>query len=37
MSWPRSRPAIEQVPFEVVGLDFDNGTEFLNKAVGSPR
>jgi hypothetical protein len=25
--------AVEQVPFEVVGLDFDNGTEFLNKAV----
>ncbi len=22
-----------KVPFEVVGLDFDNGTEFLNKAV----
>ncbi len=27
------KAAIEQVPFEVVGLDFDNGTEFLNKAV----
>ena len=25
--------AVEEVPFEVVGLDFDNGTEFLNKAV----
>lgn len=24
---------VEQVPFEVTGLDFDNGTEFLNKAV----
>ncbi len=24
---------VEEVPFEVVGLDFDNGTEFLNKAV----
>jgi hypothetical protein len=24
---------VEGVPFEVVGLDFDNGTEFLNKAV----
>ena len=25
--------AVRQVPFEVIGLDFDNGTEFLNKAV----
>jgi hypothetical protein len=25
--------AVEQVPFAVVGLDFDNGSEFLNKAV----
>lgn len=25
--------AVDEVPFEVVGLDFDNGTEFLNKAV----
>jgi hypothetical protein len=25
--------AIKEVPFEVIGLDFDNGTEFLNKAV----
>ncbi len=25
--------AVEEVPFEVTGLDFDNGTEFLNKAV----
>ena len=24
---------VEQVPFEVTGLDFDNGTEFLNHAV----
>lgn len=27
------KSGIEQVPFEVTGLDFDNGTEFLNKAV----
>lgn len=27
------RAGVEQVPFEVVGLDFDNGSEFLNKAV----
>ncbi|MGH3926233.1 MAG: DDE-type integrase/transposase/recombinase, partial [Pseudonocardiaceae bacterium] len=27
------KSAVEEVPFEVVGLDFDNGTEFLNKAV----
>jgi hypothetical protein len=27
------KTAVEQVAFEVVGLDFDNGTEFLNKAV----
>ncbi len=25
--------ALAEVPFEVVGLDFDNGSEFLNKAV----
>jgi hypothetical protein len=25
--------AVEQVPFAVIGLDFDNGSEFLNKAV----
>lgn len=24
---------VEDIPFEVTGLDFDNGTEFLNKAV----
>jgi len=24
---------VDEVPFEVTGLDFDNGTEFLNKAV----
>jgi Integrase core domain len=27
------KTAVEELPFEVVGLDFDNGTEFLNKAV----
>lgn len=27
------KAAIDKVPFEVVGLDFDNGSEFLNKAV----
>ena len=27
------KAGVAQVPFEVVGLDFDNGTEFLNKAV----
>jgi len=27
------KAGIEAVPFEVTGLDFDNGTEFLNKAV----
>jgi len=27
------KTGIEEIPFEVVGLDFDNGTEFLNKAV----
>jgi len=27
------KSAVEEVPFEVTGLDFDNGTEFLNKAV----
>ncbi len=25
--------AVTEVPFEVTGLDFDNGSEFLNKAV----
>jgi hypothetical protein len=25
--------AVEEIPFAVTGLDFDNGTEFLNKAV----
>ena len=25
--------AVTEIPFEVTGLDFDNGTEFLNKAV----
>jgi len=25
--------AVQEIPFEVTGLDFDNGTEFLNKAV----
>src|SRR5680860_606293 len=24
---------VDEVPFEVTGLDFDNGTEFLNKAI----
>jgi len=27
------KAAVEEVPFAVTGLDFDNGTEFLNKAV----
>jgi hypothetical protein len=27
------KAGVEQVPFEVVGVDFDNGTEFLNKDV----
>jgi hypothetical protein len=27
------KAGVAAVPFEVVGLDFDNGTEFLNKAV----
>jgi len=27
------KAGVEQVPFEVTGLDFDNGSEFLNKAV----
>ncbi len=27
------KAGVEEVPFEVVGLDFDNGTEFLNHAV----
>ena len=25
--------AVQEIPFEVTGLDFDNGSEFLNKAV----
>src|SRR5574337_1262585 len=28
-----SKTAIHEIPYEVTGLDFDNGTEFLNKAV----
>jgi hypothetical protein len=27
------KAGLEEVPFAVTGLDFDNGTEFLNKAV----
>ena len=27
------KAGVEEVPFEVTGLDFDNGSEFLNKAV----
>ncbi|MGV1080930.1 MAG: integrase catalytic domain-containing protein [Candidatus Nanopelagicales bacterium] len=27
------KAGVEDIPFEVTGLDFDNGTEFLNKAV----
>lgn len=27
------KAGVAEVPFEVVGLDFDNGSEFLNKAV----
>ncbi|MGH3097041.1 MAG: DDE-type integrase/transposase/recombinase [Streptosporangiales bacterium] len=27
------KAAVEAIPFAVTGLDFDNGTEFLNKAV----
>lgn len=27
------RAGVDQIPFEVTGLDFDNGSEFLNKAV----
>jgi hypothetical protein len=27
------RAGVEEIPFEVSGLDFDNGTEFLNHAV----
>jgi hypothetical protein len=27
------KSAIHEMPYEVTGLDFDNGTEFLNKAV----
>jgi len=27
------RAGVEEVPFAVTGLDFDNGTEFLNKVV----
>ena len=27
------KAGIHEIPYEVTGLDFDNGTEFLNKAV----
>ena len=27
------KAAVQETPYEVTGLDFDNGTEFLNKAV----
>jgi len=27
------KAAVDEIPYEVTGLDFDNGTEFLNKAV----
>ena len=27
------KAAVHEIPYEVTGLDFDNGTEFLNKAV----
>ena len=27
------KTGVQEIPFEVVGLDFDNGSEFLNKAV----
>ena len=27
------RAAVHEIPYEVTGLDFDNGSEFLNKAV----
>ncbi len=27
------KTAVDEIPYEVTGLDFDNGTEFLNKAV----
>jgi len=27
------KEAVNEIPYEVTGLDFDNGTEFLNKAV----
>ena len=27
------KAGVEEIPFEVTGLDFDNGSEFLNKAV----
>jgi hypothetical protein len=27
------KAGVDEIPFEVTGLDFDNGTEFLNKAV----
>jgi len=27
------KAGVDEVPFEVTGLDFDNGSEFLNKAV----
>lgn len=27
------KTAVDEIPYEITGLDFDNGTEFLNKAV----
>jgi hypothetical protein len=27
------KAGVHEIPYEVIGLDFDNGTEFLNKAV----
>lgn len=27
------KAGVEEIPFEVTGLDFDNGSEFLNHAV----
>ncbi len=27
------KAGVHEIPYEVTGLDFDNGTEFLNKAV----
>lgn len=31
------QPSVEEIPFTIRGLDFDNGTEFLNKAVTACR